>query len=453
MAGFEALAGWHTVADGKIHICTRTDTGQDAAGAEGPREKRQGGGGVKDTKLDELIRALRPCRIAVVGDVMVDRYVKGNSDRISPEAPIQVLDVVDEYQMLGGAANVTMKVVELGSTARTVGLVGVDAPAAELRALMAGHPAITDDLIADSGRCTTVKTRFIARNQQVLRVDRELRRPPSGETLDRLAETARAAAAAADAVILVDHGKGVLCTRVIAAALEGACSSGAVVVVDPHGLDYGRYAGATVLTPNLKEAEVASQRSIVDLASLEEAASVLVGQSDATLAVTRGADGISLFRRRRPAGEITHTHLPTWPITVHDVTGAGDAVAALLAIALASGIEMADACTLANLAGRTVVGQFGVGNISIAHLLAESRLESIDPRAKIMDVDRACQSVRAVRETGGRVVFTKGCFDILHQGHAHLLRFARAQGDFLVLGLNSDASVKRYKGPNRPLVP
>jgi D-beta-D-heptose 7-phosphate kinase / D-beta-D-heptose 1-phosphate adenosyltransferase len=408
---------------------------------------------VNDASLDDLIERLRPCRVVVIGDVMVDRYVKGHSDRISPEAPIQVLDVVDEYQMLGGAANVAMKVAELGSNVRTVGLVGVDGPATELRALLAGHPAISDHLIADPDRFTTVKTRFIARNQQLLRVDREIRRPPAGDILDRLVAAARAAAAAADAVILVDYGKGVLCSSVIAAALEGASTSGACVVVDPHGLDFSRYAGATVLTPNLKEAELASQRSIIDLASLEQSARSLVEQTHGALAMTRGPDGISLFRRLGLDDAITHTHLPTWPIDVHDVTGAGDAVSATVAIALASGIEMADACKLANLAGRSVVGQLGVGTISIARLLTESRHDAVDPRAKIVNITRACRSAQEAREAGARVVFTNGCFDILHQGHAQLLRFARAQGDFLILGLNSDASVRRYKGANRPFVP
>ena len=150
---------------------------------------------------------------------------------------------------------------------------------------------------------------------------------------------------------------------------------------------------------------------------------------------------------------MTHAHLPTSPVAVHDVTGAGDAVAAVLAIALASGIAMADACMLANLAGSSVVGQFGVGNLSIADLLAEARQGSSDRRAKVMDVATACQAHARFERPAARVVFTNGCFDILHQGHAKLLRFARGQGDFLILGLNSDASVKRYKGPSRPYVP
>ena len=406
------------------------------------------------SRLETLVRSLKPCRVAVIGDVMLDRYVKGRANRLSPEAPIQVLDVSDEYQMPGGAANVAMKVVGLESQVTMIGLVGEDTSAAELRALLASHPHVTDALIGDPDRSTTEKTRFIAHNQQLLRVDRERRSLPKGSVLDRLAETARSACASADAVILEDYGKGVLGPEVIAAALDGARRSGAPVIVDPNGRDYRRYAGSTILTPNLKEAEVAAERSITDPDSLEAVGRLLVEQTNAALAITRESEGISLFRRADGAGGATsHTHIPTVPVAVYDVTGAGDAVAASLAIALASGIEMAEACDLANLAGRAVVRQFGVGSISISHLLAESRSESVDRTSKVADLAYTRQRAREIQQAGGKVVFTNGCFDILHFGHAYLLQFARSQGDFLVLGLNTDASVQRHKGPNRPLVP
>ncbi len=400
--------------------------------------------------VEGLVRALRPCRVAVIGDVMLDRYVKGRADRLSPEAPIQVLEVNDEYQMPGGAANVATKAVELGASVRIVGLVGADAAAAELRELLAARPGLDDGLIPDPARRTTEKTRFVAHNQQLLRVDRERRAAPGGAVLERLAEAAREAAAGADAVILEDYGKGVLGPEVIAAAIEGAREGGAPVVVDPNGRDYRRYAGATVLTPNLREAEVAAERPIADAAGLEAAARLLVEQTGAALAITRDADGISLFRDED--GAISHTHVPTVPVAVYDVTGAGDAVAAALAIGLASGIAMPDACALANLAGRAVVRQFGVGTISVAHLLAEARGESSD-RTKVVNLAYAVQKAREVRQAGGKVVFTNGCFDILHYGHVFLLQFARSQGDFLILGLNTDASIRRFKGPERPFVP
>ncbi len=402
------------------------------------------------SRLEGLIRAMRPCSVAVIGDVMLDRYVKGQANRLSPEAPIQVLDVNDEYQMPGGAANVAMKVVGLESKVAMVGLVGDDASAAELRTLLASHPDVADRLVADPDRSTTVKTRFIAHNQQLLRVDRERRGVPSRDVRERLAEAAYQASVEADAVILEDYGKGVLGPEVIAATLAGARKSGAPVVVDPNGRDYRRYAGCTVLTPNLKETEVAAERPITDMASLQQAAEFLVDQTQAALAVTRESEGISLFRRQN--GAMVHNHVPTVPVAVYDVTGAGDAVAASLAIALASGIEMVDACALANLAGRAVVRQFGVGAISIGHLLAEASEAAGRASGKVVDLAYARQRALEVRQAGGKVVFTNGCFDILHYGHAFLLQFARSRGDFLILGLNTDASVRRYKGADRPFV-
>jgi D-beta-D-heptose 7-phosphate kinase/D-beta-D-heptose 1-phosphate adenosyltransferase len=408
---------------------------------------------VSSASLEGLVRRLRPCRVAVIGDVMLDHYVKGRAERLSPEAPIQVLDVAEEYQMPGGAANVAMKALGLGAQVRLVGLVGDDAAAEELRGLLTIQHELSSDLIADPQRATTVKTRFIAQNQQLLRVDREHRMAPADAVRARLARVAREAAAGADCVILEDYGKGVLCPEVIAASLEGSARGGAPVVVDPSGRDYGRFRGATVLTPNLRETALAAERPITDLASLEAAAARLIEDTGAALAVTREAEGISLFRRERPDGPIVHTHVPTVPVAVYDVTGAGDAVAACLAIALASGTGLVDACALANLAGRSVVRQFGVGMISIAHLLTEARGETAEWMAKRVDFASAQQRVRQIQKTGGSVVFTNGCFDILHSGHALLLQFARNQGDFLVLGLNTDASVRRFKGPDRPIVP
>ena len=270
------------------------------------------------SRLETLVHSLKPCRVAVIGDVMLDRYVKGRANRLSPEAPIQVLEVSDEYQMPGGAANVAMKVVGLESQVEMVGLVGEDSPAANLRALLASHPHVTDSLIGDPDRSTTEKTRFIAHNQQLLRVDRERRSLPRGSVLDRLVQATRSACAQADAVILEDYGKGVLGPEVIAAALEGARQSGAPVVVDPNGRDYRRYAGTTILTPNLKEAEVAAERSITDADSLEAVGQLLVEQTGgAAMAITREAEGISLFRRDGAGGASpTPTSPPCrWPST------------------------------------------------------------------------------------------------------------------------------------------
>ena len=401
--------------------------------------------------VDALIRALRPCTVAVIGDVMLDRYVGGQVRRLSPEAPVQVLEATDESTLPGGAANVAMKVVGLDSRAHLVGLVGEDDAAEELRELLAARDEMVDGLVGSPAHATTVKTRFIASNQQLLRVDRERRDPPVGWTLDHLARAAYEAASKADAVILEDYGKGVLTPEVIRAALEGAKVRNAPVVVDPNGRDYRRYAGATVLTPNVREAELAAEMPIRNADELAQAGQVLVEQTEgAALAITRDREGISLFRPAEGGG-VAHDHIPTVPVAVFDVTGAGDAVAAALAIALASGLDLADACTVANLAGRAVVRQFGVGTISVGHLMEEAA-ETTQRSAKVVGVDIAKRRVAEVHRRGEKVVFTNGCFDILHYGHAFLLQHARSCGDYLILGLNTDASVRRQKGDERPYV-
>jgi D-beta-D-heptose 7-phosphate kinase/D-beta-D-heptose 1-phosphate adenosyltransferase len=401
-------------------------------------------------RLIALIRQLDCCSVAVIGDVMLDRYARGRVDRLSPEAPIQVLEVMEEEELPGGAANVASKIGGLGSRVRVVGLLGADEASGRLRRLLEDAGSTTSGLVVDPTRRCTVKTRFVAHNQQLLRVDRELRAAPGPQVRDRLARAAYEAASAADAVILEDYGKGVLDCEVIEAALAGARVRRAPVVVDPNGRDYRRYAGATVLTPNLREAEIAAERPIVTEADLETVATHLVEQTEgAALAVTRDVRGISLFRRVN--GTMVTTHVPTVPVDVYDVTGAGDAVAATIAIALASEIDLVDACALANLAGRAVVRQPGVGTLSTRRLLDEATVTAETP-TKILDINQAIQRVRRTRCKGGRIVFTNGCFDILHYGHAHLLQFARAQGDLLIVGLNTDNSVRRLKGGDRPFV-
>jgi D-beta-D-heptose 7-phosphate kinase/D-beta-D-heptose 1-phosphate adenosyltransferase len=358
--------------------------------------------------------------------------------------------MADESVMPGGAANVALKAVELGGRARLVGLVGEDEAAGELRALLAPRHNVETVLIAEPTRPTTVKTRFLAHNRQLLRVDRECKGFPGPLVRDRLAGAAYEAAAGSAILILEDYGKGVVGPEVIEAALAGARASGAPVVVDPKGRNYRRYAGATLLTPNLRETQIAAEMEIASPADLETAAQRLIEQTGAALAVTRESEGISLFRQIDRS--IRHDHIPTSPVTVYDLTGAGDAVTACLAIALASGIDLVDACSLANLAGRAVVRQIGVGVLSIDHLRNEASEIAGTWASKVVDVGRARQMARSVREAGRKVVFTNGCFDILHCGHAFLLKSARACGDYLVLGLNTDQSVRRLKGPDRPIV-
>jgi len=398
--------------------------------------------------LQELVSRLRPARVAVIGDVMLDRWISGRVGRVSPEAPIPVLEIEDEHAMAGGAANVAVKAAGLGAEVALVGVVGDDGEGRALERMVRGAGIDTRGIVVDRRRPTTVKTRLIARRQQMLRADREERRPLHRATAARVGRAVHDAVAEADVLIVEDYGKGVLTPGIVRAGIEAAAGRGIPVIVDPCCGDFSRYAGATVITPNVAEASVGAGFPIRDDGDLERAMRALSGMTGAAVAVTRDARGISLLRAED--GEVEH--VPTEAVDVFDVTGAGDAVAATVALALASGLGLAEACAVANVAGRVVVQQFGVGELSLDRLRREARAVA-GPARKIVDRTTAAARCAEVRAEGGTVVFTNGCFDILHYGHVTLLQEARKQGDFLVVGLNTDASVRRLKGPSRPLVP
>ena len=400
------------------------------------------------SELDRLVGKLRPARIAVIGDLMLDRWISGRVRRVSPEAPIPVLEIERERAMAGGAANVAVKAAGLGASVELAGVVGDDPAGRELTGMLRRAGIGTAGIVVDRRRPTTVKTRLIARRQQMLRADREDRRPVPAAVATALAEAVERAVAGAGALIVEDYGKGALTERVLGAAIAAARREGIPVVVDPCCGAFERYAGATVITPNLAEASAAAGFPIEDDRSLERAVRHLAEVTGAALAVTRDARGISLLER--PDGPVVH--VPTRPVEVYDVTGAGDAVAAMLAVALASGLDLEEGCALANVAGRVVVGQFGVGELDLERIRREVRAVA-GPERKVVGRAEAAAAAAEVRAEGGTVVFTNGCFDVLHYGHVKLLEAARAQGDFLVVGINSDESVRRLKGPGRPVVP
>jgi len=398
--------------------------------------------------LAQLVESLPRPRIAVVGDVMLDRHVAGECVRVSQEAPVPVLDLAPEAsEALGGAANAAAKAAALGAEPRLVGLVGADPEARCVRAFLDAAGLDAGDLVEDAARSTTVKTRYLARGQQVLRADRESRTPASGETLSRLAGAAREAVVDSDAVLLSDYAKGALAPAVLATVMEAAREKKIPVVVDPAGRDYGRYRGATLATPNVRELELAANVPVADAGGLEAAAEkVLAGSGVSMLAVTRGAEGLSLFRRGASGA-----HFPARCVEVFDVTGAGDAVAAVFALALGGNLAVEDAARLANLAGECIVGQAGVGELSRERLAGQIALHAC-AAGKIAARERATELARAHRMAGRSVVFTNGCFDLLHAGHIKVLEEARALGDVLVVGLNTDASVRRLKGEGRPVL-
>ncbi|PIW28705.1 MAG: bifunctional heptose 7-phosphate kinase/heptose 1-phosphate adenyltransferase [Rhodospirillales bacterium CG15_BIG_FIL_POST_REV_8_21_14_020_66_15] len=399
-------------------------------------------------KLISLVEALTDARVFCLGDVMLDTFVYGQVERISPEAPIPVLRVTDEARMLGGAGNVVRNLAALGAGTRFLSVVGDDAAGGEVRALLAREPGVDSELHTDPGRRTTIKTRFIAGTQQMLRADHESGQAAGAEVQERIAAAAEAAVQGHKVVVLSDYGKGVLADATLARVIAAAAAAGATVVVDPKGRDYGRYRGAGILTPNLKELAAATGRAVATEDEIVAAARGLIdGLGLTAVLVTRSRDGMTLVPAEGPVA-----HLEAEAREVFDVSGAGDTVVATLAACLAAGAELHRAAALANLAAGIVVAKVGTAVAYAGDLIAQLHHQDLsEAEAKVLTLEQVLDRAAGWRRRGLRIGFTNGCFDLLHPGHVSLLRQARAQCDRLVVGLNSDVSVKRLKGEDRPV--
>ncbi len=380
-------------------------------------------------------------RVLVVGDVILDRYWFGATNRISPEAPVPVVRVDGREDRPGGAANVALNIAALGARATLIGTVGDDEAGAAVRTLLA-KAGVACALATAAGWPTIVKLRVLSQHQQLIRLDFEDAAVGDGE---RLLERYRAALTDADVVVLSDYAKGSLCRAPEFIALARA--AGRPVVVDPKGTDFERYRGATVVTPNLREFE-AIAGPVGDDAALAAAARVLRERLDlGAVLVTRGERGMTLVgSAAEPA------HFAAQAREVYDVTGAGDTVCAALATGLAAGLDLQHAAALANLAAGIAVGKLGAASVSTAELEHALRTTAGGPQG-VVDEDTLVTLVAQARRQGETVVMTNGCFDLLHAGHVHYLQAARRLGDRLVVAVNDDASVRALKGPGRPLVP
>jgi D-beta-D-heptose 7-phosphate kinase/D-beta-D-heptose 1-phosphate adenosyltransferase len=382
--------------------------------------------------------------VLAVGDLMLDRFVSGRVERISPEAPIPVLAVDRETVMPGGVGNVVNNIRALGGEAHLVAVVGEDAEADFLAGLMAQDKDA--GFVRDPARPTAVKTRFIAGGQQLLRADYELNRPVSPKIEERILDEIEKRLHGARVLVLSDYGKGVLTDHIIRHAIAAARHQGIPIIVDPKGSDYGRYRGATIVTPNTKELAEASGFLGSGDAKVEEAArGVLAKSGIVSMVATRGAEGLSVIRMDADA-----VHVRAQAQEVFDVSGAGDTVVATLALALATGADLASAAKLANLAASIVVGKVGTASVTGDELRAAAD-EIGRIGGKLRSKAALVDQVERWRRRHLTVGFTNGCFDLLHPGHLSLLRQARQSCDRLVVGLNSDASVSRLKGPTRPV--
>jgi D-beta-D-heptose 7-phosphate kinase / D-beta-D-heptose 1-phosphate adenosyltransferase len=398
--------------------------------------------------LQHLLGLAPGRRVVCVGDLMVDCFVYGAVSRVSPEAPVPVLARSYELTMLGAAGNVARNVAALGGEVSLVGLIGGDSQGNEAQRLVGEEPGVEGYLVTDAERSTTLKTRFVSGGQQLLRVDRETAQPVSGEVEQRLVRTIRDAAKGAGAILLSDYGKGVVTQAVIAVCREAAAESGAQLVVDSKARSFARYGAVDMIKPNAAELGHATdmptetdeqvEAALVRALELWEAKAILV---------TRASKGISLAVRDKPI-----QHFPTVAREVFDASGAGDTTLAALGLALAAEVAIEDAVAFAQLASGVAVGKVGTATVSPDELIEAALSAHMAPaEAKVATAQRMADEVARWRAKGLKVGFTNGCFDILHKGQVAYLSQARAWCDRLIVGLNSDESVRALKGEGRPV--
>ena len=404
-------------------------------------------------QLRDVLMGLGRPRVVIIGDLSLDRYVTGDVTRISPEAPIPVLTARSLELRLGGAGNVAANLRAMEADVDVLGVVGDDGHGRAMREMLEAAGIGALGIVIDPTRPTIEKTRMMSGVQQMLRVDHEDARALDGNALEQALRRVPEAIAKADAVVLSDYGKGYLTDRILRVAIDAARAKGIPVLVDPKGADFTRYRGATLVTPNRKEAETALGRRIPTFADLPSAADELIARAALDLIViTLGADGI-YFRTSDAGGQPTplqEGRIPTAARAVFDVVGAGDTVVAHLALYLALRLPLPVAVSLANHAAGIVVGRLGTASVTRAEL--RDRLEEHMPHTgKVLTRASVGGAIERWRRDGKRIVFTNGCFDVLHAGHVEYLRFARSRGDALIVGVNEDESVRRLKGPTRPV--
>jgi D-beta-D-heptose 7-phosphate kinase / D-beta-D-heptose 1-phosphate adenosyltransferase len=402
----------------------------------------------RDCVLHEIRSGFGNRKVVVIGDLMLDRYLWGNVQRISPEAPVPVLHLERTTETAGGAANVARNLSALGLDVFLVGVTGNDEGRELLLRELAADGLTTDGVLTASDRKTTVKTRVVGNRQQMIRIDEELAIPLALDDRQHVLAAAIARLPEADALVLSDYAKGVLSEDLCRALIESARAHGLPVLVDPKGADFSGYAGASVVTPNRGELALATGTSAQSLDALLRAAAVLRETLNLELLVlTLSELGMALIE---PNG---NHQIPAVAREVFDVSGAGDTVIATFAAGLAAGLGHFDTAHLANLAAGVVVGKVGTVPVTAQELLAAISGESaLEQAAKICELAAARTQVRRWQADGERVVFTNGCFDLLHVGHVTYLERARSFGHRLVVGLNTDDSVRRLKGPDRPLI-
>lgn len=393
----------------------------------------------------EILKNAKP-NILVIGDLMLDHYLWGSCERISPEAPVQVVDIAKETTVLGGAGNVINNLVTLGANVSVSSVIGDDENGKELSIMLQDIGVKTDGLFVQTGRKTSKKSRVIAVSQQVLRYDKESKEAIDEISVEKILTSLEKTLVLYDAIILSDYGKGVLTSSLCQGIIKMAKGVDKKVLVDPKGSDYSKYRGAYLLTPNKKEASLATKIEINSDEALKNALLKLKNECELNISmITLSEDGIAIF-------DDNVKKFPTVAKEVYDVTGAGDTVIASIAFSLSAAKSIDESCKFANLAAGVVVGKIGSATVTLAEIEEyEASLHKSSSDAHIKSFEDIDKIVSRYKQNGKKIVFTNGCFDILHVGHVKYLQVAKSFGDILIVGLNSDESVRRLKGESRPV--
>jgi len=385
-------------------------------------------------------------KILVIGDLMIDHYLWGSCERISPEAPVQVVDIAKETTLLGGAGNVINNLRALGADVSVCSVIGDDDNGVELKKMLRAINVDSSNIIVQKGRSTSKKSRIIAVGQQILRYDKESKDEINKQSASQIIDSISKNIVSFDTIILSDYGKGVLTSSFCQSVIALANKNGVKVLVDPKGSDFSKYRGAYLLTPNKKEAMLATKIEIKDDESLKAALVKLKDEVNLNISlITLSEGGIATYENELK-------RFATVAKEVFDVTGAGDTVIASIAFALSASKSIEEAASFANLAAGVVVGKLGSATVTLDEIEEyEATLHKSTSDAHIKSFDDIKKIVDRYRANGKKIVFTNGCFDILHVGHVKYLQEAKSFGDVLIVGLNSDASVSRLKGPKRPV--
>ncbi len=398
-------------------------------------------------QLQKLFDAENKIKVLVVGDLMLDEYIWGSVNRISPEAPVQVVEVQSENLMPGGAANVANNLVALGCDVYMAGAIGKDQKGDRLIQLLQEENIDCKGIKRLDHRPTINKIRVIAHSQQIIRIDREDKRPLTDKAEKEVIDYLVSTIPLVDGVICSDYLKGLLTDNILKTIITNSKRSNKLVFIDPKGKDFAKYKGANILTPNEHEVGMASGNDSAGDYDLTDTAEKLIEKVQVdSLLVTRGKDGMCLFEKGKEP-----VYIPTEAKEVYDVTGAGDTVIAAFAMATLSGLNFLNASKIANVAAGAVVGKVGTAVIHKADLkmlLEENVLRSAENILQLNELKQIVSQAKSYKKT---VVFTNGCFDIIHGGHIEYLQKARNLGDILIVGLNSDSSVRKLKGEGRPL--